>query len=327
MNVLVTGAAGFIGSHLVRALLREGHSVRAIDNLSTGYFWRLEEIVSRIEWIEGDITDRETVLKAVSGIDVVLHQAAIASVARSLDDPLASDHANVTGTLNLLQACREKGVKRLVFAGSSSAYGSSPALPKVETMCPLPMSPYAVSKLTGEQYCKVFADLGYVETVTLRYFNIFGPMQDPTSLYSAVIPKFAVALLEGTPIKLDGDGTQSRDFTYIDNAVQANLLAMTAVGVSDEVFNVGCGARYDLNQLIRELGDILGIEPIVENCPPRLGDIPHSLADISKARNLLGYNPTIDFTEGLRRTAEWFRAQHNSSVPAPPILSHLVRPV
>ena len=316
MKVLVTGAAGFIGSHIVRALLKEGHSVRALDNLSTGYFWRIEEIADRIDWIEGDITHRDTTARAVRGMDVVLHQAAIASVARSVDDPLASNDANVSGTLNLLQACREMGVRRMVFAASSSAYGSSPELPKVETMCPVPMSPYAVNKLAGEQYCKVFSDLGFVETVSLRYFNVFGPMQDPTSLYSAVIPKFATALLDGTPIELNGDGTQSRDFTYIDNAVQANLLAMTAEGASGEVFNVGCGARYDLNTLIEELARILDRKPIVKRCPARAGDVPHSLADISKARRMLRYEPSVDFTEGLRRTAAWFRERHATREPA-----------
>jgi nucleoside-diphosphate-sugar epimerase len=309
MKVLVTGAAGFIGSHLVRALLERGHSVRAIDNLVTGQFWRIEEVLRDIEWMQADLSEPDAAQAAVQGVDGVLHQAAIPSVSRSLDDPVASNRANVSGTIALLQACREAGVRRLVFAGSSSAYGNTPTLPKVETMCPAPMSPYAVSKLAAEHYCQVFARLGYIETVCLRYFNVFGPRQDPRSQYAAVIPKFATALLEGKPITLNGDGTQSRDFTYVENAVQANLRALDAPEVSGEVINVGCGERYDLNFLIRELAAILGVEPEVQHLASRPGDVPHSLADISKARRLLGYEPTVDFQEGVRRTVAWLREE------------------
>lgn len=315
MKVLVTGAAGFIGSHLVRRLLADGHTVRAIDNLRTGLMWRLEELLPQIEWIEGDVGDGALAARAVGGVDAVLHQAAIPSVSRSVADPVGSNEANVSGTITLLQACREAGVRRLVFAASSSAYGNSPSLPKVETMCPAPLSPYAVGKLASEQYCQVFARLGFVETVCLRYFNVFGPMQDPSSQYAAVVPKFACALLTGRPITLDGDGTQSRDFTYIDNVVQANLRALQAQEASGEVFNVGCGERYDLNFLIRELGEILGVQPNVEHLAPRPGDVPHSLADIGKAQRLLGYEPAVDFREGLRRTVAWFREQGPQHFP------------
>jgi nucleoside-diphosphate-sugar epimerase len=307
LKVLVTGAAGFIGSHLTRALLHAGHSVRAIDNLSTGRLERIEDLLADVDWLEADICDPAMSARAVNGVEVVLHEAAIPSVARSLADPVASDVANVLGTVTLLQACREAGVRRLVYAASSSAYGATPALPKVETMCPTPLSPYAVSKLAGEQYCRVFAGLGYVETVSLRYFNVFGPGQDPRSQYAAVIPRFTCALLKREPVLLYGNGMQSRDFTYVQNVVQANLLAMSAGEVAGEVINIGCGQRYDLNTLIDSLAGILGVEPAVECLPARSGDVQHSLADISKARRMLGYDPDVDFHEGLRRTVRWFQ--------------------
>jgi UDP-glucose 4-epimerase len=214
----------------------------------------------------------------------------------------------------LLNACWKAGVRRVVFAGSSSAYGNSPSLPKVETMTPNPLSPYAVSKLSGEQYCQVFAGLGYVETVTFRYFNVFGPMQDPTSHYAAVIPKFATVIMEGETVPLNGDGTQSRDFTFIDNVVQANTLGLTKEGVSGQVFNIGCGERYDLNYLIQALGEIIGKTPNVQNNPPRLGDVPHSLADIEKAKALLGYQPSVTFYEGVKRTVDWLRLPESLSL-------------
>lgn len=314
MKVLVTGGAGFIGSHLARALLQQGHTVRIIDNLRTGLFWRVEPLLSELEWMQADICDPEAAARAVHGMDAVLHQAAIPSVSRSLHDPVASNAANVGGTVTLLQAARLAGVRRFVYAGSSSAYGDTPTLPKVETMRPAPMSPYAISKFAAEQYVRVFAQLGYLETVCFRYFNVFGPMQDPNSAYAAVIPKFARALLNGKPLTLEGDGTQSRDFTYIDNVVQANLKALDAPGVSGELFNVGCGKRYELNDVIRELAGIIGVQPEVERLPGRPGDVPHSLADISQARQLLGYEPTVDLHEGLQRTVAWLR---NTAVETP----------
>jgi UDP-glucose 4-epimerase len=309
MNVLVTGGAGFIGSHLVRALLRAGHHVRVIDDLSTGLLWRLDNLMSDIEWLEADVGDRTAAARAVAGVEVVFHQAAVPSVARSVVDPVGNNRANVDATVTLLQACREAGVRRLVFAASSSAYGDSLTLPKVETMSPSPLSPYAVSKLASEQYCRVFSHLGFLETVSLRYFNIFGPMQDPASEYAAVIPKFARAILLGEPVPINGDGSQSRDFTYVDNAVEANLAAMAAPGVSGETINVGCGERYDLNCLVSELGRITGKDPKVLNVPRRPGDVAHSLADIDKARRLLHYEPAVLFFEGLRRTVEWMRGE------------------
>jgi len=307
LKVLVTGGAGFIGAHLAAALVDAGHGVRIIDDLSTGFLWRIQKLLPRIEFLEGSICNPGIVAGAVSGMDAVLHQAAIPSVARSNADPVGTCGANVLGTVSLLQASREAGVKRLVYAASSSAYGTSPKLPKVETMCPNPLSPYAVSKLAGEQYCQVFAGLGFVETVCLRYFNIYGPMQDPNSQYAAVVPRFTQALLRREPLPLEGDGTHSRDFTYVDNAVQANLLALTANGVSGEVFNIGCGERYSLDLLIGELSSIIGFAPDIQRLPGRPGDVPHSLADISKARRMLGYSPVVEFGEGLRRTVRWFQ--------------------
>lgn len=315
MNVLVTGGAGFIGSHLAHGLLAEGHRVRVLDNLATGRRTNLREIWDDVEWLEGSTADPGTASRAVQGVEVVLHQAAIPSVARSLADPVASNEANAGGTVTLLTAAKDAGVRRFVYAGSSSAYGNTPELPKVETMPPNPRSPYAVSKLAGELYCQVFASLFPIETVCLRYFNVFGPRQDPGSRYAAVIPKFILALAEGRPVAIEGDGTQSRDFTFVSNVVQANLKAMAAPGVSGQMMNVGCGQRFTLNQMLDELVHILEAEPVIERLPPRPGDVPHSLADIGKARRLLGYEPAISFPEGLRRTVDWFLT-HGAPVEA-----------
>jgi UDP-N-acetylglucosamine/UDP-N-acetylgalactosamine 4-epimerase len=305
LRVLVTGGAGFIGCNLVRGLLAEGHQVRILDNFFSGRRENLVEIQDDVELVEGRVDDLETARQAVAGVEVVFHEAAVPSVARSLRDPIASNQANVAGTVTMLTAARDAGVRRLVYAGSSSAYGNTPELPKVETMPPNPRSPYAISKLSGELYCRIFAQLFPIETVALRYFNVFGPRQDPDSPYAAVIPRFIRLLAAGEEIPVEGDGTQSRDFTYISNVVQANLKAMDAPGVSGEMMNVACGERFTLNEMIAALAQILNVTPRVRSLPPRPGDVPHSLADISKARRLLGYQPTVTFPEGLRKTADW----------------------
>jgi nucleoside-diphosphate-sugar epimerase len=307
VQVLVTGGAGFIGSHIVDELLRRGHSVRVLDTLITGRAENIAHALPHIEFIEGSIADPATAARAVQGCDGVLHQAAIPSVARSLEEPLPSNEANVTGTLTMLVAARDAGVKRFVYAGSSSAYGDNPELPKREEAITLPRSPYAVAKLAGEQYTRVFGRLFPMETVAFRYFNIFGPRQNPASKYAAVIPAFARAMIDGQPIYVDGDGEQSRDFTYVANAVLANMCALEAPGVSGELFNIGCGARYTLNNLVSELSEIIGVTPQVEHRPTRAGDVPHSLADISKARRLLGYEPIVNFREGLERVVASLR--------------------
>jgi len=304
----VTGGAGFIGSSLTRAIVERGDEVRVLDNFLTGREENLADLPD-VEIVQGDIRDAETLRTAMQGVERVLHQAAVPSVARSLKDPITSNEANIGGTLNVLIAARDAGVQRVVFASSSSVYGDTPTLPKVETMLPGPLSPYAVTKLTGEHYLKVFHHLYGLETVALRYFNVFGPRQDPTSDYAAVIPLFISLMARGRVPHIHGDGTQSRDFTYIDNVVQANLKAASAPGVGGEVFNVACGQRYTLLDLVAGLNTILGtsIEPTFG--PSRAGDVKHSLADIDKARRLLGYEPSTTFEEGLERTVAWGRAQ------------------
>lgn len=306
---LVTGGAGFIGSHIVERLVREGHKVRVIDNLSTGNKENIEPFLEEIEFIEGDIRDLELVREAMEGVDYVLHQAAVPSVPRSVKDPLTTNSANVEGTLNILIAARDTGVKRVVYASSSSAYGDAPILPKHEEMKPEPRSPYAVSKLAGELYCQAFYHVYGLETVVLRYFNVFGPRQDPESQYAAVVPKFITALLRGEPTTIFGDGEQSRDFTYIENVVEANLLAAKAPDVAGEVFNIACGERITVNELTRLLAEIAGANPELkpEYAPRRPGDVRHSLADISKAGRLLGYEGKVSASEGLRQTVEWYR--------------------
>ena len=305
---LVTGGAGFIGSSLTRTIVERGGEVRVLDNFLTGRGENLADLPD-VEIIKGDIRDLDGLRVAMKGVERVLHQAAVPSVARSLKDPLLSNEANITGTLNVLIAARDAGVPRVVFASSSSVYGDTPTMPKVETMTPSPLSPYAVTKLTGEHYLKVFHRLYGLETVALRYFNVFGPRQDPTSDYAAVIPLFINKMARGEVPHIHGDGSQSRDFTYIENVVQANLRAAEAPGVGGEVFNVACGQRYTLLDLVASLNKILGtnIQPTFGD--PRPGDVKHSLADISKARELLGYEPAFTFEEGLERTAAWGRAQ------------------
>ena len=306
---LVTGGAGFIGSNIVHELLRRGARVRVLDNFSTGRRENLAGLAGAIELIEGDATDPETARRAAEGVDFVLHQAALPSVPRSVADPLASHAANATATLTLLAAAREAGVKRFVYAGSSSAYGDTPTLPKREAMPPRPLSPYAAGKLAGEHYCQAFWTCYGLETVALRYFNVFGPRQDPASQYAAVIPRFIACLVEGEQPVIYGDGEQSRDFTFVSNVVEANLLACDAPGAPGQVFNVACGERTSLNALLAMLARILGIPAEPRREPPRPGDVKHSQADISRAHEVLGYHPRVSVEEGLRSTVSWHLAR------------------
>lgn len=308
MRCLVTGGAGFIGSHIATALAERGDEVRVLDNLSTGHRENLKHLGSRVTLFEGDLTRRDDVDKAVSGVDVVFHQAALASVPRSVAAPLDSHAACATGTVNLLDAARRAGVRRVVYAGSSSAYGDQPFSSKRENDLPAPLSPYAAAKLAGEFYCQAFTASYGLETVAIRYFNVFGPRQDPQSEYSAVIPKFVTRMLAGKQPIVYGDGMQSRDFTYVDNVVAGNLAAAVAKDASGKVINVACGRQTNLLELIAAINRVLGtrLEPRFEE--PRPGDVYESLADITLARQLLGYEPTIDFDEGLRRSIEYYRS-------------------
>lgn len=308
---LVTGAAGFIGSSLVRALLDRGDEVRGIDNLSTGRRENLQEVIARVDFREADILDLDAMHKACEGMDYVLHEAAIPSVPKSVLDPLASNRANVDGTVNVLVAARDAKVKRVVYAASSSAYGDTPTLPKHEAMTPNPISPYAVAKLASENYMVSFFRCYGLETVCLRYFNIFGPRQDPSSPYSGVLAKFSGQMLRGEQPTIFGDGETSRDFTYIDNAVSANLLACSAPAsaCAGRVFNCATGARTTLNQTFEALRHLTGYAGNVKFAPERGGDIKHSLADISQAQQQLGYKVLVNFEEGLRRTVEWYKSE------------------
>lgn len=312
---LVTGAAGFIGSSIAAELLRRGHKVRGIDNLSTGKRENLAAL-GAMEFIEAGLNDAAAVAKACEGVEIVFHEAAIPSVPRSVKDPWASNEANVSGTLRLLIAAQAAGVKRIVYAGSSSAYGETPTLPKVETMLPAPISPYAVSKLAGEYYMQSFARVYGLETVTLRYFNVFGPHQDPSSQYSGVLAKFTRQMLAGETPTIWGDGEQSRDFTYIDNVVHANLLAAhaPAEAVSGRVFNIATHSRVTLNEAASILRELTGYAGPVNHGPERSGDIKHSLADIRLAEEHLGYKVLVDFREGLRRTVEWYRETEATAI-------------
>jgi nucleoside-diphosphate-sugar epimerase len=307
-RVLVTGGAGFIGSHLAERLCREGHRVRVLDNLATGRRENLLALPDEIEFVEGDVRSYEQVHRCVRACDLVFHQAAVPSVPRSVRDPLTSHAANVTGTLNVLLAARDEGVRRVVFASSSSTYGANRELPAREEAPALPISPYAVGKLAAEGYCRAFFEVYGQEAVALRYFNVFGPRQDPLSEYAAVIPRFITAMLEGRSPVVHGDGEQSRDFTYVDNAVAANLLAADRDGVAGETFNIACGQTITLNALLEELRGIIGVEVEAAHGEPRPGDVRHSLADISRAREALGYEPAIGLHEGLARTVESLRS-------------------
>jgi nucleoside-diphosphate-sugar epimerase len=304
---LVTGGAGFIGSHIVRRLVNDGAVVRVVDNLSTGHAAQLKDLQNSIEFIEADLAADCVSDSVVKGVDCVFHQAAIPSVQRSIKDPRGTNRANVSATLNLLESCRKVGVRRFVYAASSSAYGDTEVLPKTEAMSPNPLSPYALQKLVGERYCKLYYDLYGLETVSLRYFNVFGPDQDPSSEYSAVIPKFINKLLANEPLTVYGDGEQSRDFTYVENVVEANMLALNATEACGGVYNVGCGERISLNGLIRLLEEIIGVKASLTYAEAKAGDVRHSLADITLARHRLAYEPKIMVKEGLRRTVEAFK--------------------
>ena len=305
---LVTGGAGFIGSHIASALAASGARVRIIDDLSTGYRENIEEIGGDVDFIQGSVADEAALNRAIEGAELVFHEAAIPSVPRSVENPRQTHVASVDSTFSLLLAAKENNVRRIVYAASSSAYGDQPTLPKVETMLPEPLSPYAVAKLVGEHYCQVFTRVYGLETVSLRYFNVFGPRQDPSSQYSGVISRFISALLGGEVPVIYGDGEQSRDFTYIGNVVDANLKAAESAKAVGHVINIANGERISLNQLLRELQDLTGKTNVTADYQPtRAGDVKHSLADISRARDLLGYEPKIDLRQGLSLTMDWWK--------------------
>jgi UDP-glucose 4-epimerase len=306
-KIVITGGAGFIGSALARALVARGDDVSVLDNFSSGKRENLQDLAGSLTVVEGDILDAGLLDRVFAGAEVVFHEAAIPSVPRSLAAPVASHNANATGTLSVLEAARRCQVRRVVYAGSSSAYGEPPSLPVVEAMAPAPLSPYAVSKLAGEHYCRVYARVFGVQAVILRYFNVFGPRQDPNSQYAAVIPRFITAALDGLPVTVYGDGEQSRDFCFIDNVVAANLGAADAEGASGKVFNIACGAGTSLNRVLALLGEALGRPVSSRHEPARAGDVRHSLADIYQAKAVLGYTAAVDFPTGLQRTLAWFR--------------------
>lgn len=314
-NYLVTGGAGFIGSNIVRKLLELRHQVRVLDNFLTGKRENLADIRGDIDLFEEDLRNFEAVRQAAQGVEYILHLGALPSVPRSVADPLLSNDINITGTLHVLEAARQQDVKRVVFSSSSSIYGDTPTLPKREDMPLNPLSPYAAHKAAGELYCRVYQNMFRVETVCLRYFNVFGLRQDPASQYAAVIPRFITALRSGGQPTIYGDGEQSRDFTYIDNVVAANIAASTAPDAAGEVINIACGERVTINELARRIGALLGKEAAPQYLPARAGDVKHSLADISKARRLLNYADTVNLDTGLRRTVEWFVHGHRCQTP------------
>lgn len=306
-SFLVTGGAGFIGSNICRRLVSEGCKVRVVDNLITGRMSNLADIIDKIEFIEADMGDEQVAKDAMVGIDVVLHEGAVPSVPRSIDDPACTHKHCVDATFTLLLAARDASVKRFVYAASSSAYGDSDVLPKVETMVTNPLSPYAVGKLVGEYYCKVFSDVFGLETIALRYFNVFGPYQDPNSQYAAAIPAFVTSILRGESPIIYGDGEQSRDFTFIDNVVEANLLAGRAEKTNGEVVNIACGERITINGIIDLINDLTGNDVKAKYDKNRAGDVKHSLADISRAGEVIGYKPIYSFREGLTKAIDWYR--------------------
>lgn len=303
----MTGGGGFIGSHIVEEILARGDSARVFDNFATGDPKNLEGFSGDLEVVEGDLRNPKDLDGAMKGVDYVIHEAALPSVPRSIADPVTSHEVNATGTLNLLVAARDAGVKRLVAAGSSSAYGDEPDLPKIETMMPRPLAPYASSKLAAEHYCRAFYKCYGFETAVTRYFNVFGPRQNPDSQYAAVIPKFIRSMLNGESPTIFGDGQHSRDFTYVSNVVLGTLAAATAAGAAGETFNVACGGRYTLNELVAEINRDIGAEVVPNYTDRRAGDVPHSMASIEKAKSILDYHPVVTFEEGLRRTIEWLR--------------------
>src|SRR4051812_24635171 len=304
MNVLVTGGGGVIGFHLGGKVLGTRHGVRVLDNLSTGHRSNLSGVAGEVELLTDDIRDLPSVRKAMRGCVAVVHLAALPSVPRSIDDPATTHHANATGTLNVLVAARDAEVSRVVFASSSSIYGATPDLPKRESLMPLPISPYAVSKLAAENYCRSFFEVYGLETVALRYFNVFGPRQDAQSMYAAVIPRFIAAYRDGTPPVIFGDGEQSRDFTYVDNVVDANMAALGTAGIGGRLYNIACGARITLNELDRSIRRAIGASVEAVHDAPRPGEVRHSVADVSRARRELAYEPAVTLAEGLRRTLE-----------------------
>jgi len=312
-SYVVTGGGGFIGSNIVARLVRDGHEVRVVDDFSTGRRENLTELAGRVALFEGTICDGDLLLQAFDGADCVLHQAALASVEQSVRDPLAVNYVNVEGTLNVLVRAREAGVRRVVYASSCAVYGDAPELPKREDMVPRPKSPYAVSKLTGELYCRLFHELFGLETVCLRYFNVFGPRQDLQGQYAAVIPSFMRQIMGGQSPQIFGDGEQTRDFVYVDNVVEANVLASTAEGAAGSVYNVGSGERRSLNELLGVMSELTGRPVRPEYLPERPGDLKHSVAAIEAARTHLGYEPVVSFEEGLRRTFKWYRRLETST--------------
>jgi UDP-glucose 4-epimerase len=314
--VLVTGGAGFVGSHIAAAAAGRGARVRVMDDLSTGHAENLEEIGGRVDFVRGSVNDESALRRALEGVELVFHEAAIPSVPRSVDNPRETHEACVEGTFRLLLAARDAGVRRVVYAASSSAYGDQPTLPKVETMPPDPLSPYAVAKLVGEYYCQVFARTYKLETVCLRYFNVFGPRQDPGSQYSGVISRFISALAAGSTPDSYGDGEQSRDFTYVANAVEANLLAAESAGAVGKVINVANGRRTTLNELLSLIKKLTGRDDAqAEYRPARVGDVRHSLADITRARELLGYEPRVPLEDGLKLTLDWWKQSRFAEKP------------